>query len=64
MHMTEEMTPEAITALRNVYAFLLRRHYASLGTDSQQPCQSSPTTAQVLESQTPEIKTETADETA
>ncbi|HQI83450.1 MAG TPA: hypothetical protein PKV20_02590 [Anaerolineae bacterium] len=60
--MTEEMTPEARTALRNVYAFLLRRHYASLGTDSQQSCQPLPTTPQTLESQSPEIKAEIVDE--
>ncbi|GEM_PF-1716947 len=60
--MTEEMTPEAITALRNVYAFLLRRHYASLGADSKQSSQPLPTTPQTLESQTPEIKAESVDE--
>jgi len=60
--MTEEMTPEEITALRNVYAFLLRRHYASLASDSQRPCQLLPTTPQTLESQAPEIKAESVDE--
>lgn len=60
--MTDERTPEARTALRNVYAFLLRRHCASLASDSQRPCQLLPTTPQTLESQAPEIKAESVDE--
>jgi hypothetical protein len=60
--MTEETTPERRTALRNVYAFLLRRHYARLSRDTQQP---SPTsiTPQTVETQSPELNTEIVDET-
>jgi hypothetical protein len=61
MSITDEKTPETKSALRNVYAYLLRRHYARLASASQRPCQPSPT-PQTTESQTPEIKAEIVDE--
>lgn len=62
--MNDEKTPEAKSALRDVYAYLLRRHYARLTSDSQRPCQPSTTTSQTLESQSLEIKAEIVDEAA
>lgn len=59
--MPEEMTPEATTTLRNVYAFLLRRHYASLGIDSRPSSQPLPTTPEVLDNKFVETTVETTD---